>query len=96
MDDLDYTAAETIRTLHGILKEKEVRLVVAHVMEDVEAQGSYRIKQLLGKDGFYPTLRDVVNDYQRQTGIALKPPMPAGSDSKGNCCDSGVKPIVSH
>ena len=94
VDDLDYTAAETIRTLHGILKEKEVRLVVAHVMEDVEAQSSYRIKQLLGKDGFYATLRDVMNDYQRQTGIAAKLPSPAGLDSESNRNESGVKPVV--
>jgi len=84
VDDLDYTAAETIRTLHGILKEKEVRLVVAHVMEDVEAQSSYRIKQLLGKDGFYATLSDVMKDYQRQTGIAVKLTTPTGADSERN------------
>jgi len=94
VDDLDYTAAETIRTLHGILKEKEVRLVVAHVMEDVEAQSSHRIKQLLGKDGFYATLRDVMKDYQRQTGIGAKLPSPAGLDSESNPNESGVKPVV--
>jgi high affinity sulfate transporter 1 len=96
VDDVDYTAAETIRSLHGILKDKEVRLVVAHVMEDVEAQSSYRIKQLLGKDGFYATLRDVVQDYRRQTGIAVKLPASAGADSERNRNESGVKPVDRH
>jgi len=33
VDDVDYSAAETIRSLHGVLKDKGIRLVIAHVLE---------------------------------------------------------------
>jgi high affinity sulfate transporter 1 len=81
VDDVDYTAAETIRSLYGMLKDKGIRLVVAHVLEDVKSRSSYRINQLLGKDGFYATLREVINDYERQTGITLKLPAPTRAES---------------
>jgi MFS superfamily sulfate permease-like transporter len=67
VDDVDYTAAETIRSLHGILRDKGIRLVIAHVLEDVEAESSYNMLQLFGSDAFYATVGDVVKDYKRQT-----------------------------
>jgi high affinity sulfate transporter 1 len=67
VDDVDYSAAETIRSLHRILKDKGVRLVIAHVLEDVEAESSYRMLELFGEDAFYTTLRAVVKDYKSQT-----------------------------
>jgi SulP family sulfate permease len=68
VDDVDYSAAETLRSIFPLLKEKGVRLVVAQVMEDVKAQSRYQLGQLFGKDAFYDTLADVVNDYRQQTG----------------------------
>jgi hypothetical protein len=38
VDDVDYSAAETLRSLFGILKEKGIRLVVAQVLDDVKAE----------------------------------------------------------
>jgi len=67
VDDVDYSAAETLRSIFPLLKEKGVRLVVAQVMEDVKAQSRYQLGQLFGEDAFYETLADVVNDYRRQT-----------------------------
>ena len=67
VDDVDYSAAETIRSLHGILKDKGIRLVIAHVLEDVEAESSYHMLELFGEDAFYATVEEVVKDYQRQT-----------------------------
>jgi MFS superfamily sulfate permease-like transporter len=66
VDDVDYTAAETIRSLHGILKEKGIRLVIANVLEDVKVESSYHMRQLFGDDAFYRTLEEVIKDYQRQ------------------------------
>ena len=68
VDDVDYSAAETLRSIFPLLKEKGVRLVVAQVMEDVKALSRYQLGQLFGKDAIYETLADVVNDYWRQTG----------------------------
>jgi hypothetical protein len=67
VDDVDYSAAETIRSLHVILKGKGIRLIIADVLEDVEAESSYHMLQLFGDEAFYPTVGDVVRDYQRQT-----------------------------
>jgi MFS superfamily sulfate permease-like transporter len=67
VDDVDYSAAETIRSLHTILKDKGIRLVIAHVLEDVEAESSYNMLQLFGDDAFYATVGEVMKDYQRQT-----------------------------
>jgi high affinity sulfate transporter 1 len=66
VDDVDYSAAETIRSLHGILKDKGIRLVIAHVLEDVEVESSYHMLQLFGEDAFYATVGEVVKDYQSQ------------------------------
>jgi SulP family sulfate permease len=67
VDDVDYTAAETLRSLFGLLQEKGVRLVVAQVLADVKEHSRYELKQLFGEDVFYDTLQDVVADYRRQT-----------------------------
>ena len=65
VDDVDYSAAETLRSIFPFLKQKGIRLVVAQVMEDVKAQSRYQLGQLFGEDAFYETLADVVNDYRR-------------------------------
>jgi SulP family sulfate permease len=66
VDDVDYSAAETLRALHDILKDKGVRLVVAQVMEDVKAESRYELHRLFGDDAFFETLGDVVRAYQAQ------------------------------
>ena len=66
VDDVDYTAAETIRSLHGTLKDKGIRLVIAHVLEDVKAKSYYQMRQLVGDDAFYSTLEELMQDYQRK------------------------------
>ena len=68
VDDVDYSAAETLRSLFGILKEKGIRLVVAQVMDDVKAESRYHLSQLFGEEAFYETLGDVVKGFRQQTG----------------------------
>jgi len=72
VDDVDYSAAETLRSLYGILKEKGIRLVVAQVLEDVEESSRYQFRELLGEHAFYDTLEEVVEDYRHQTGTEAK------------------------
>ena len=66
VDDVDYSAAETLRALHGILDEKGIRLVVAQVMEGVKDKSHYELRQLFGDDAFFDTLGDVMQAYQAQ------------------------------
>ena len=44
VDDVDYSAAETLRSVHARLKARGIRLVVAEVMEDLKTKSRYRIK----------------------------------------------------
>lgn len=62
--DVDYSAAETIRSIFLVLREKGIRLVVAQVLDDVKATSRYNLVQLFGRDAFFETLDDVLNAYQ--------------------------------
>ena len=66
VDDVDFTAAETIRSLYAILKEKNIRLVLAQVLDDVQKESRYDILSLLGKDAYYETPNDLFEDYKRK------------------------------
>ncbi len=72
VNDVDYTAAETIRSVYARLKAKGIRPVVADVMEDVGAESRYRLRELFGEDAFYHTLEDVMTAYRRQVDPADK------------------------
>ena len=65
VDDVDFSAAETLRSLFGVLQEKGVHLVIAQVMDDVREDSRYHLAQLFGEDAFYETLEQVAGDYQR-------------------------------
>ena len=68
VDDVDYSAAETLRSLYGILEEKGIGLVIAQVLEDVKESSRYKFHELFGEAAFYDTLEEVVKDYRQQTG----------------------------
>jgi len=70
VDDVDYSAAETLRSVFATLKDKGIRLVVAQVMDDVREESRYNLRQLFGEDAFYDTLEDVIKDYRQKTGAA--------------------------
>jgi high affinity sulfate transporter 1 len=72
IDDVDYSAAESLRSLHGILKEKGIRLVIAQVMEDVREESRYKLRELFGEDAFYDTLDDVMQAYRQQASAEAK------------------------
>ena len=67
IDGVDYSAAETLRSVHASLKAKGVRLVVAEV---VKAASRYRFMEVLGEDAFYDSLDDVISQYRQQFKIA--------------------------
>jgi len=65
IDDVDYSAAETLRSIYAILREKKIRLVVAQVLDDVKTENRYQLSQLFGEDALYDTLEDVVKSYRQ-------------------------------
>ncbi len=64
VDDVDFTAEETLQSLVGVLREKGVRLVAAQVREDVRVQGRRILDRQVSEDDFYETLDDVVAAYE--------------------------------
>jgi high affinity sulfate transporter 1 len=70
VDDVDYSAAESLRSVFRMLKDKGVRLVVAQVMEDVAQESRYDLRELFGEDAFYDSLDDVIQAYRQQLASA--------------------------
>jgi MFS superfamily sulfate permease-like transporter len=70
VDDVDYSAAETLRSVHAKLKERGIRLVVAEIMDDVKTRTHYRFLELLGEDAHYDKLEDVLKQYRQQFNVA--------------------------
>ncbi|MGH1574840.1 sodium-independent anion transporter [Methylobacterium sp. P31] len=65
VDDVDFTAAETLRSLRGILQCKGVRLVLLEVAENVRAElERYRLLDLLPNETG-ATVSDFVLSYDR-------------------------------
>lgn len=65
VDDVDYTAAATLRSLYSLLKQKSIRLVFVDVAPTVRAElDRYGLTDLFGKDVFYHSIRVLVSAYQ--------------------------------
>jgi SulP family sulfate permease len=65
--DVDYTAAETLRKLVSILKDKGVRFVITDLVDEVyrELDVSGLVDEI-GKDAFYPTIPVLLKAYESQ------------------------------
>jgi len=72
VDDVDYSAAETLRSLIGSLDEMGVRLVVAQLMEDVKQRCPNELLQLFGTNAAYETLGEVIQAYEHQEKRAVR------------------------
>ena len=69
IDDVDFSAAATLRSSYGILKEQGIRLMFVAVGDDVKAElGRFGITDLVGKDAFYATGDDLLNAFREKTG----------------------------
>jgi high affinity sulfate transporter 1 len=65
IDDVDFSAAATLRETYKLLKEKGVRLVFAEVGEDIRHELDVsEVTDLIGKEAFYETIPDVEAAYQ--------------------------------
>jgi sulfate permease, SulP family len=69
VDDIDYTAAATLRQLYEFLKEKGIRLVFAEVSPSIQAElDRSGITDTLGREAFYASPAATIRDYQQRTG----------------------------
>jgi anti-anti-sigma regulatory factor len=70
VDDIDYTAAATLRSLHEFLKKQGIRLVFSGISDHVHAQlKSSGITDLVGDDAFYAFGDSVVRAYKEAQGL---------------------------
>jgi high affinity sulfate transporter 1 len=74
IDDVDFSAAETLRSTYGVLKEQGIRLVFVMVWDDVKAElERHGLTELVGEDAFYATGDDLLNAYRQETASGDEP-----------------------
>jgi sulfate permease, SulP family len=67
VDDVDFTAAETLRSTYTILKDRGIQLVFAGVSEEVKAKlDRYGITDLVGEDNFFATVQELAGGYEQK------------------------------
>lgn len=69
VNDVDFTAAESLRTLHGILAAQGVRLVFCEVIDEVQAEFDRSgLTDLFGRDAIFRSLAAVTSAYGQRKG----------------------------
>ena len=69
VDDIDYTAAATLRSIHALLREQGIKLIFFEVSNEVYAQLERSgITGLVGKDAFYASGAAVFSAYKATQG----------------------------
>jgi sulfate permease, SulP family len=64
VNDVDFTAAEILRALHGILAGQGIRLVLCDVVDEVRAEfDRSNLTDLFGRDAFFQTPAAVLSAY---------------------------------
>ena len=64
VNDVDFTAAESLRTLYSALAGKGVRLVFCELVDEVQEEfDRSQLTDLLGRDAFFPTPAAAVTAY---------------------------------
>jgi sulfate permease, SulP family len=73
VDDVDFSAAATLRSTHEMLKGQGIQLVFAEISEEVKAKlDRYKLTDLVGKDAFFATVEELVNAYSQDAGRASR------------------------
>jgi MFS superfamily sulfate permease-like transporter len=71
VDDIDFSAAETLRHLYAILKEHSIRLVFSEVSDEVYLQlQRSEITDLVGQDAFFAENGEVIGAYKAAQRVA--------------------------
>lgn len=64
VDDVDFTAAETLAQLRMTLQKQGIRLIVAQVLDDSDVDGSYQLRKIFPQELCFDTLEDVEKAYK--------------------------------
>jgi MFS superfamily sulfate permease-like transporter len=75
VNDVDFSAAATLREAYKELKERGVRLVLAETVDDVRAELDVSgVSELIGEDGYFKHLLDVLDAFQQKAGPSEENP----------------------
>ena len=67
--DVDYSAGQLLLELHGELKERGVKIVLAEIAPEVRAElDTYGVTALVGEDAYYETVEAAVAAFERREG----------------------------
>ncbi len=67
VDDIDFSAAETLHDLMDLLDERKIRLVMASVSDDVKSElDRSGLSKRMGNDACYDAIKDVVDAFEGQ------------------------------
>jgi len=67
IDDVDYSAAATLRSVHGVLKDKGIRLVFVLMGDEARAElDRFGITELAGKDAFFASGGELLAAYRQR------------------------------
>jgi high affinity sulfate transporter 1 len=66
VDDVDYSAGETLRSLSKLLEKKGIRLVIAEIMTDVRTESYKELDDLFVNGAPFATLHDVLTTYRQR------------------------------
>ena len=65
IDDVDFSAAAALREVHQLLKERNIRLVLAGVDEDIRGELDVSgVTELIGKDLYFESIGEAVAAYR--------------------------------
>lgn len=68
IDDVDFTAAQTLIAIQNTFKEKGIRIVFLSVMHKTKSENDHKLEQIFGKDSHYGSLHHVISDYEEKYG----------------------------
>jgi len=69
VDDIDFSAGQTLRSSFELMKEKGIRLVFVMVSDEVKAElDRYGLSDLLGADAFYASGDELLNAFRQDAG----------------------------
>ena len=72
VNDIDFTAAETLRTLHGILTEQGIKFVWCEVLDEVcEELNRSKLTDLFGCEAFFQTPAAVMSAYNQRNSAGI-------------------------
>ncbi len=70
VNDVDFTASETLRALHGNLAKQGIRLVLCDVVDEVRDEFERsKLTALFGEEAFFQTPTAVLNAYEHRNSI---------------------------